>query len=559
MDKIRCFKVLLVLVVLMVVKFYEKTNRKNIISIIDQINEFTSSSSSSSYLLSKTTDEIIETSNLIESNNSSTTIGNRTSFESTKPRRKNVLFIIVDDLRAQLGPYFDPDHPDYFSKVKIQTPNLDKFASESMVFKHAYAQYSLCGPSRTSLFTSRRPDVTQIYNNRRYWREVGGNFTTLPQYLKNNGYLTVGLGKVFHPKNSSNNNDPLSWTEPYFVPPSVDIGLLPHGRSQAWLPVSDSEMEFTELVDISTTKMAKVLLKKLSENFKIAGQPFFMAVGYHRPHRSMICPERYYQMYPLEEKNNFLANKSWQEPRIRQSVQIDGVTTTDGRRYLPSDKLRSVRRAYFACISYIDNLVGEILQRLKELDLAKNTIVSFISDHGFHLGENGEYAKTLTTEVANRIPLIIRIPGVTDNGMISSTIVEAVDVFPTIVEAAGLDSVPLCPTKNTNVRLCTQGKSMMPIFHNSSHVIKDEAFSQVKRGTGMSYTIRTKEFRLVDLAIREKGDVSLTWPPDTNYTELYDHRNDIVEQVNLVDHPDYKDIINNLRQRLHKFVMNQIQ
>ena len=142
-------------------------------------------------------------------------------------QRKNVLFIIVDDLRAQLGAYHDPEHPDYFSKLRIKTPNLDKLASQSIVFTRAYAQYSLCGPSRTSLLTSRRPDTTLIYDNTRYWRDVGGNFTTLPQHFKNNGYTTVGFGKVFHPQASSNNDDPPSWTEPYYRPPYNDRHFMP--------------------------------------------------------------------------------------------------------------------------------------------------------------------------------------------------------------------------------------------------------------------------------------------------------------------------------------------
>ena len=144
-------------------------------------------------------------------------------------RRKNVLFFIVDDMRPHIGAYQDPEHPDYFSKIKTHTPNLDELATASILFRHAYVQFSLCGPSRASMLTSRRPEVTRVFTNKRYWRNSGGNFTTLPQYFKNNGYTSLGFGKVYHGKESSHNDDAPSWSQPFYLPPFSDKHFMPTG------------------------------------------------------------------------------------------------------------------------------------------------------------------------------------------------------------------------------------------------------------------------------------------------------------------------------------------
>jgi len=166
-----------------------------------------------------------------------------------------------------------------------------------------------------------------------------------------------------------------------------------------------------------------------------------MAIGYNKPHLSMICPEEYFELYPLEDADDFLANASWRRPPVRPAVHIDGLTTYNGERVVPPNELRKLRRAYFACVSYVDELVGNVLDELDRLDLAKNTIVSFMADHGFHLGENRHWGKVTTRELSNRVPMMIQIPGLTDSGSTVSTPVESLDIFPTLVEAAGLASV----------------------------------------------------------------------------------------------------------------------
>ncbi|KAK2154748.1 hypothetical protein LSH36_258g00008 [Paralvinella palmiformis] len=492
--------------------------------------------------------------------------GNATTRTAKKEqRRKNVLFIIVDDLRPQLGAYHDPEHPDYFSKLRMHTPNLDELASRSVVFTRAYAQYSLCGPSRTSLLTSRRPDTTRVYNNEHYWRDVGGNFTTLPQHFKNNGYTTIGLGKVFHPKFSSNKDDPPSWTEPYYRPTYTDRHYMPKGAVGGWNVAGNEQVDKVPLIDMAITEKAKRMLRKLSAEVASGEHHFFMGVGFNKPHVHIVCPERYFDLYPLEDEDNFLPNKTWQKPVIRPYAEFDGTEIGDGERILSPDVLRHFRRAYFACISYVDDLVGEILRELEELGLHKNTVVSFMADHGFHLGENRAFAKITTWEVANRVPMIIRIPGVTDSGRVSSSIVESVDIFPTLVEAAGLDPIPRCAKKSSRVMLCTQGTSLMPLLEGRDTPVKDAAYSQIRHPFRTRYTVRTKNFRLVDTAFVKsvplrngKCKQYAKWPQNTTFTELYDHGKDILEETNLVNDPNYRDIVTGLRRQLQRFVSDQL-
>jgi len=199
------------------------------------------------------------TRDLKESDSTSSENGN------TPKQFRNVLFIIVDDLRPQLGVYHDPEHLDYFSKMKIHTPNLDRLAWRSAVFKHAYAQYSLCGPNRTSLLTGRRPDVTYVFDDTVYWRTAGCNFTTLSQHFKNNGYITIGLGKLFHPEPSSHYDDPHSWVVPYFHSVHRDRCFLKNDSTRGWLAVPRSERRKVMLVDDRMTRLAKKMLRKMSD------------------------------------------------------------------------------------------------------------------------------------------------------------------------------------------------------------------------------------------------------------------------------------------------------
>ena len=484
-----------------------------------------------------------------------------TKIENTKRyQTKNVLFIIVDDLRPQLGAYIDDVNPDYFSKVKIRTPNLDKLASRSIVFRHAYAQQSLCGPSRASMLTSRRPDVTRVYTNKRYWRETGGNFTTLPQHMKNNGYLSLGFGKVFHPKESSNKDDPPSWSEPFYGPAFSDLHYMPRGSGAGWASASDDERKKVPLADDNTLKISKMALQRMAERVKNEEQPFFMAVGFRKPHLSLVCPEKFYHWYPLEP-DKFLANITWQTPRVKPTCLIHNTSKLGDVDVIAEDVLRHLRRAYFACISYMDANVGELLDEVDRLGLVNNTIVSFVADHGYHLGENAYWGKMSPSEFSNRIPMMIHIPGSTDHGITTDSIVEAVDLFPTLVEATGLSVIKECPINNSGVHLCTQGVSLLPLIHQPAMDLKGAAFSQVTALDDTRYTIRTNRFRYVERAKGRKVQLpdgrfqfSVDWDNSMTTSALYDHQTDQLEQYNLVHDEQYQTQVTDLRKQLHNFV-----
>ncbi|KAK2168971.1 hypothetical protein LSH36_13g25068 [Paralvinella palmiformis] len=487
-------------------------------------------------------------------------LGQRRDEGQVRRGLRNVLFLIVDDLRPQLGPYIDKDDPEYFGSVTIRTPNLDRLAARSVVFKRAYCQQSLCGPSRASMLTSRRPDMTRAFSNKRYWRKTGGNFTTLPQHFKNNGYWTVGFSKVFHPKESSNNDDPISWSEPYYQPPFSDSHYLMDQSGAGWAMVSDQDRSVAPLADDLTVKHAKLALERAAGETKNGGRPFFVAVGLRKPHLSLVCPEKYYNWYPLEG-DNYMRNSSWENPMVKKMAHVGNTVVENGKTVIPSSVLRHLRRAYFACISYMDANIGEIIDKLTRLQLDNDTIVIFVADHGYHLGENRHWGKMTSDEMSTRIPLMIHVPGLTTSGSVTESLVEAVDVFPTLVEAAGLDPIPTCPINCSDVALCTQGTSLLPLFDEPDLQLKEAAFSQVTALDHSRYTIRTDRFRYVEGVKGKKwqlpdqrfkftpewDDIGQTW-------EFYDHRNDSLEQYNLAANPEYHKEIGRLRGLLRQYV-----
>ena len=212
--------------------------------------------------------------------------------------RKNVLFLVADDLRVQLGAY---NGPDFASPVhpKMYTPNLDKLASKSMALKRAYVQQALCSPSRTSLLTGRRPDTTRVWDLDHFWRNMSGNFTTIPQYFKNHGYTSMGMGKIFHSGAASGHDDPLSWSRKYWnsVPTPWET------NKTSWIAVPDHELVHHPLVDKHIAKRAVHALRSLAGSAKAghAHKPFFLAVGFHRPHIPFVFPASVLKHYPENE------------------------------------------------------------------------------------------------------------------------------------------------------------------------------------------------------------------------------------------------------------------
>ncbi|KAM8848424.1 iduronate 2-sulfatase [Synchiropus picturatus] len=433
--------------------------------------------------------------------------------EANKAKR-NVLFIMADDLRPSLGCYGD---------TIVKSPNIDQLASKSKVFLNAYAQQAVCAPSRTSMLTSRRPDTTRLYDFKSYWRIHSGNYTTLPQYFKSRGYITMSVGKVFHPGIASNHTDdyPLSWSIPAYHPASFRFEKEkmckgPDGQLHANLlcAVNVAEQPGGTLPDMESADEAVRLLKKQAKS----SQPFFLAVGFHKPHIPFRIPEEYLRLYPIEKMTlpvdpdvpgrlPPVAYNPWTDVRKRDDVQKLNISFPYGQ--IPKDFQLRIRQHYFAAVSYMDAQVGRLLSALDDLRLTESTVVVFTSDHGWSLGEHGEWAKYSNFDVSTRVPLIFYVPGVTaprsDGGFGGPTfrfvdvfshsrpyvqanpvvrnMVELVDVFPTVAHLAGLGSPQACPAVSFQVELCTEGESRAHVFRHKERGENEEAisFSQYPR------------------------------------------------------------------------------
>nr|XP_011745547.1 iduronate 2-sulfatase isoform X3 [Macaca nemestrina] len=338
----------------------------------------------------------------------------------------NILLIIVDDLRPSLGCYGDK---------LVRSPNIDQLASHSLLFQNAFAQQAVCAPSRVSFLTGRRPDTTRLYDFNSYWRVHAGNFSTIPQYFKENGYVTMSVGKVFHPGITSNHTDdsPYSWSFPPYHPSSEKY---------------ENTKEFQKLYPL--------------ENITLA---------------------------PDSEVPDGLppvAYNPWMDIRQREDVQALNISVPYGP--IPVEFQRKIRQSYFASVSYLDTQVGRLLSALDDLQLANSTIVAFTSDHGWALGEHGEWAKYSNFDVATHVPLMFYVPGRTaslpeageklfpyldpfdsaselmEPGRQSMDLVELVSLFPTLAGLAGLQVPPRCPVPSFHVELCREGKNLLKHF-----------------------------------------------------------------------------------------------
>ncbi|ELT89141.1 hypothetical protein CAPTEDRAFT_221773 [Capitella teleta] len=484
------------------------------------------------------------------------------SHDGTCSPKFNVLFLVSDDMRPQLNAYLGEDFPSS-THPRMHTPHLDGLASRSLLLKRAYVQQAVCSPSRTSLLTGRRPDTTRVYDLQHYFRSVGGNFTTIPQYFKSHGYVTAGMGKIFHPGRASNFNDPISWTEPYY---SEDNHHWVEEQKNSWFAVNDEETKKFPLPDQLTAQHAIETLTRLAPKAKTGEQPIFVAVGYHKPHLPFVFPSSFLDFYPREDvqlpKNPFapayLPEDVWSDfSELRKYKDVadkygyGAINTT-----LPNDVVINLRRAYYSAISYTDSLVGKVLQTLDDLELSNNTIVSFWGDHGWQIGEHGEWCKHTNFEIATHAPMMVHVPGLTNTGIVTEHLTEFVDLFPTLAEAAGLPKIPLCPENSANIATCTEGISMVPLMKSNQDIDwKTAAFSQYPKmlidgDIMMGYSMRTDQYRYTEWlpfdmpAYKPFDDVPVY------VVELYDHAVDPDENVNVADFGSYAAVRKILHEKL---------
>ncbi|KAK7097223.1 iduronate 2-sulfatase-like [Littorina saxatilis] len=498
---------------------------------------------------------------------------------SASKSKPNVLFLVADDLRPKLGCYGD---------TNMVTPNLDNLASRSVMFRQAFAQVALCAPSRTSFLTGRRPDTTRVYDLHDYWRTVAGNFTTLPQYFKNHGYIAQGVGKIFHPGQSSGKDDQhYSWNRDYYPGDSPYSGHETH--KAAYRPVDTTH---TKLRDMHIADFAVNFLRDHANN---RDQPFFLAVGFIKPHLPFIFPKEYLDLYPLS--NIHLAAHRTRPTampdiafssagEIRAFQDVAAVPTTTSDKIFPDDFQKTLRRGYSAATSYMDAQLGRVLKALSQYGYADNTIISFLGDHGWHLGDNAEWCKHTNFEMALRIPMMLSVPGVTSHNHhfnfidaltpgftnnnhsqvpspdhLTDELVEAIDLYPTLTELSGLPVPQTCPENSVHVLTCLEGTSLVPLVRQVRNISKDPhmqwkqaAFSQYERRKGqhpiMGYTVRTKTHRYTEWVHFDtqkwRGDFSQVMA-----RELYQHSSDPYEFHNLAEVTSYSDTANQLSQILH--------
>lgn len=485
----------------------------------------------------------------------------------------NVVMVIFDDLRPALSVYGDN---------LAHTPNIDAFAQGSTIFTRAYSQQALCAPSRNSLLTGRRPDTLHLYDFYSYWRTFVGNFTTLPQYFKAHGYYTYSCGKVFHPGLSSNNSDdyPISWSAPAFRPRTEQFMNSPvcpdHGggvlrKNYLICPVQLQTQPYKTLPDIESVTEALRFL----DSRKRSRQPYFLALGFHKPHINFRFPRQFLKHFPLDQFYNYTedAVKPPEMPDVAWNPYTDLRSRDDFKNrnisfpYGPLCDLQAaqIRQAYYASVAYVDDLFGKLLSRL---DLER-TVVVVLGDHGWSLGEHAEWAKYSNFEVALRVPLIIRSPEfpLTQPRRLHS-ITELLDVFPTLVDLAHLTPLPACNRSSSEEQLtCGEGKSLYPQLQGEGLAEDYVAFSQYPRPGMMptkhpnsdkpklrnikimGYSLRTDFYRYTLWVRFHANNFSRDWH-NIYGEELYDHRLDSGEEFNLVSLPEFNVIRQHLRRQL---------
>ena len=430
----------------------------------------------------------------------------------------NVLLIVADDLNCRLGCYGDP---------QVKSPNIDKLAARGMRFDRAYCQYPLCNPSRASFLTGLRPSGTGVIDNAVQFRQNIPDVVTLPQLFRNHGYFVARVGKLYHygvPNQigTSGLDDPPSW-EKVVNPRGRDkddedqiITIAEHrnfGGTLSWLAADGTDEEQTD--GIGAAAAVKILEQRAT-----AESPFFLAVGFYRPHTPYVAPKKYHELYP-RDKIPLAAGPA----HDREGVPKAAFTVNPPNYGLSPERQQEVIQAYFAATSFMDAQVGKVLDALDRLKLTNKTVVVFVSDHGYHLGEHGQWQKMSLFEGSTRVPLVIAAPAMKGSGQASPRLVEMVDVYPTLAELCGLP-----PPQNL------AGRSLKPLLDDSLAAHKPAAYTQARNG----YSVRTERFRYTE------------WTGPNGGAELYDHQADPQEFANLAADPAQADTVKQMRELLQQ-------
>lgn len=440
--------------------------------------------------------------------------------------KTNVLFIAVDDMNNDLGCYGNP---------VVKSPNIDALAHRGVRFDRAYCQFPLCSPSRSSIMTGLRPDTTRVFNLQYHFRQGLPDVVTMSQLFMRNGYYAARVGKIYHYGNpgdigTSGLDDPASWqevinpagTDKTTLEPDVTNFTPQRGLGSAMAFLNDTKGRDEDHTDGRVATEAIRLLEKHK------GEPFFLAVGFYKPHTPYIAPKKYFDLYPLEKI---------QVPEMPKGF-TDGVPAAALSATKPwpnfgvtHEEARLTKQAYYAAISFVDAQIGRVVDALDRLGLRENTVIVFWSDHGYSLGEHGLWMKQSCFEESARVPLIIVPPG-TKAGAgkgPSPRLVELVDVYPTLADYAGLKA----PAN-------LAGASLRPLLAKPDAAWDRPAFTQVERAGFPGRSVRTPRWRYTE------------WDEGRQGAELYDHENDPKEMKNLAADPKQVAVVAELKALVKK-------
>ncbi|WP_405400988.1 sulfatase [Maribacter sp. Asnod2-G09] len=495
--------------------------------------------------------------------------------------KPNILFIAIDDLRPELGAYG--------SEVAI-TPNMDALAAQGLLFNNAYCQEAICSPSRASVMTGARPETIKVIENFSYFRDLNPDIVTLPQHLRTEGYETVYAGKIFHPGYT---DEELSWSRKAYSGPNV--AAMPE-RVRGYVLPENQEMfkknraevvakygknaprnglgkgpayEFADAPDNTyedghNTELAIETMKEMSKNEK----PFFLGLGFLKPHLEWIAPKKYWDLYEgkdLQLTGQHEGPKNGAAMGLHASFELRARADIPNYGDIDEEQAKNLKRAYLATVSYVDAQIGKMLKALEEEGLRDNTIIMLWSDHGWHLGDMGIWGKATNYEIATRVPLIVSTPNMPAavRGTKTDALVELVDMYPTLCDLAGV-SIPAT----------LEGQSFKPLLSDPNRKWKEAAFTQfpspalrewaanplskgmretsfgplleeveekIKLQQGDKWNRDLFENRLMGYSMRTADYRFTLWKDYTDkesepvFFELYDHKNDPTETVNIAN------------------------
>lgn len=509
-------------------------------------------------------------------------------------KKPNILFIAIDDLRPELGAYG--------SEVAI-TPNMDELAANGLLFNNAYCQEAICSPSRASVMTGARPETIKVIENFTYFRDVNPDIVTLPQYLQTKGYETVYSGKIFHPGYT---DDELSWSRKVYSGPDVperperirgyvlskNQEIFKKNRAEVIAKYGEDapknglgkgpSYEFADAPDDTyedghNTDLAIATMKEMAQNSK----PFFLGLGFLKPHLEWIAPKKYWDLYEgkdLQMTDQHEGPKNGAAMGLHASFELRARADIPNYGDIEAAQAKNLKRAYLATVSYVDAQIGKMLAALDEAGLRENTIVMLWSDHGWHLGDMGIWGKATNYEIATRVPLIVSTPSMPEavRGTKTNALVELIDMYPTLCDLVGVD-----------IPEHLEGQSFKPLLSEPNRKWKDAAFTQFPNpalrewaANPLSKGMRETSFgpliedvekriiaqqgdkwdrelfenRLMGYSMRTADYRFTVWKDYTDpraeplFFELYDHQKDPSETVNIAK--ENPELVANL---LHQF------